>query len=64
MLPVTRHLPQFAVEDVRRDDLLETSLVILAADEGNQCVVDVGSTGQEEAATGTELVEEEQLLVL
>ena len=64
MLPVSRHLPQFAVEDVGRDDLLKAPLVVLAADEGDKSVVDVGPARQEEAAAGAELMEEEQLLIL
>ena len=63
MLPVARRLPQFRVEDVGRDDFLETSVTIFAANEFDERIVDVCPVRGEEAGSGAQLVEEEQLLV-
>lgn len=48
MLPMARGLPQLCVVDVWGDNLLESSLPILASDKLNQFVVDVSSSRQEE----------------
>lgn len=64
VLPVARGLPQFAVVDVGRDHLLESSFPVLRAYEFHEGVVDVSSARLKEARSRRELVEEEQLLLL
>eukprot|EP01136_Pigoraptor_vietnamica_P037807 Opistho-1_new@106270 len=64
MLPVARRLPQLRVVHVRRDDLLEAALHILAPNQCNEFVVNAGPVRQEEAAAGAQLVEKVQLLLL
>mmetsp|Transcript_16660 Transcript_16660/g.40842 ORF Transcript_16660/g.40842 Transcript_16660/m.40842 type:complete len:383 (-) Transcript_16660:188-1336(-) len=63
MRGVPRGLPQVEVEDVGGDDLIVLVLPVLLADERDERVVDLGAVGQEEARTGRQRVEEEQLLV-
>ena len=63
VLPMAGGLPQLAVVDVGRDDFLETSLSVLATNEFNQRVVNVGATRLEETGARRKLVEEEKFLV-
>ena len=64
MLPVSRSDPELAVVYIRRHDLLESSLSVLGLHKVHECIVDVSSSGQEEAAAGTKLMKEEQLSIL
>ena len=64
VLPVARSEPELRVEDVGRDDLLEAALAVLAAEVLDQRVVNEGAVRREEARARTQLVEEEQLLIL
>ncbi len=57
------NLPQLGVEHVGRDDLLETAFPVLAAHQIDEFVVNVGTCGKEETATGRELVEEEEFVL-
>ena len=59
-----RDFPESGVVDVGRDDLLKASLPILLLDHVDEAIVDNGSVGEEEGASGTQLVEEEQILIL
>ena len=62
VFPVSGGHPELAVVDVGRDHLLVAPLAVLLSDELHQHVVDVGASREEEAAAGTQLVEEEELL--
>lgn len=64
VLPMSRSVPQLDVVHVGRHNLSVSALVVLALDEVHKGVVDTGSVREEEARTGGEIVEEEQLLLL
>ena len=61
---MARRHPEFGVVDVGRDDLLEASLSVFTSNELHELVVDHGAFGIEEAASWTELMEEEEVLLL
>lgn len=60
--PVARGLPQVRLINVGADDLVKSSLLVLAPDQLHQSIVDSSAVGQEEGGTRRNLVEEEQLL--
>jgi len=60
---VSRSVPELDVVDVGRNNLLETPVTVLATDELHQGVVNMGSMWEEEARSGAEFVEEEELLL-
>ena len=60
---MSRSVPELDVVDVGRDNLLETTVTVLATDEFNQSIINVGSMWEEEARSGAEFVEEEELLL-
>ena len=60
---MSRSVPELHVVDVGRYNLLETTVTILATDEFNQSIINVGSMWEEEARSGAEFVEEEELLL-
>ncbi len=64
VLPVARGHPQLGVVDVGRDDLDEAAASVLGAHHVNELVVDDGALRVEEATARTQLVKEEQLLLL
>lgn len=63
MCPVARCDPQLAVVDVGGDHLLVASLPVLSSNELHECIVDVSTAREEEAAARTQLMKEEQFLV-
>jgi len=63
VLPVTRGLPELRVVHVGRDDLLVATLEVLLAHELDKGIVDPRSVREEEAASGAQVVEEEEFLV-
>ena len=64
MLLVSRDLPQFQVVDVGAKDLLVPPTTILYSNEFHECVVDMCPTRVEKAASGTQFMEEVELVVL
>ena len=64
MLPMTGGDPEFAIVNIGRYHFLESPPTILGLNEINQTVINVGPFRQEEAAAWTELMEEEQLVIL
>ena len=64
MLLVSRDLPQLQVVDVGTDDLLVASATILWPDKFDECVVNVRTARMKKAASGTQLMEEVELMVL
>ena len=63
-LSVTGNIPQGGVVDVRGDDFLEPALPVFLLDHVDETIVNDSSVGKEESAPGTQLVEEEQILIL
>ncbi len=63
MLPMATGLPQLGVVHVRRDHLGEASAPVFVTHQGHQLIVDVGASGQEEAAARRQLMEEEEFLI-
>jgi hypothetical protein len=52
MGPMTGNLPQFRIEDVWRDDLLESTFTVLFLYQVYQSVVYVSTAGLEKAGPG------------
>ena len=57
-------LPKLGIVDVGADDFVEPTLPVLLFDEIDESVENDGAFGLEEATAGTQLVEEEQFLIL
>ena len=57
-------LPELGVVDIGADDFGESSCPVLFFDEVDEAIENDGAFGLEETTSGTQLVEEEQLLVL
>lgn len=55
--------PQLLAKDVGRDDLVKPTLNVLRPHKLHELAADVRATGQEEAAAGAKLVEEEEVLL-
>ena len=63
-LPMAGLLPKLGIVDVGADDFVESTFPVLLFDEIDESVENDGAFGLEEATAGTQLVEEEQFLIL
>lgn len=62
VLPVSGSLPELAVIHVGRNNFLVSTLEVLFAHELDKGVIDASTVWQEEAASWTKVMEEEELL--